>query len=102
MKRHTRLFWIAIVVLGLGAALAWAIPMFAGTRLTPHVARPIQFVALPTPPILQTPAPDVYKATSHSILVLVPDDVDPYMVYRPDTSAFQTPVYQPPGHWEKR
>jgi hypothetical protein len=102
MKRHSRLLWIAAVVLGFGASLALAIPMFAGARLSPSVARPIQFTVLPVQPTLQTLAPGVYKATPHAMLVLVPDDVDPCMVYRPDTSAVRMPVYQPPGHLEKR
>ena len=102
MKRHATFFWIAAVALGIGASLAWAIPMFAGTGLSPRVARPVQLVLLPPQPTLQTPAPGIYEATPHSILVLVPDDVDPRMIYRPDTSAFRTPIYQPPGHLEKR
>lgn len=36
------------------------------------------------------------------MLVLVPHNIDPSMIYRPDTSAYRTPVYQPPGHLEKR
>ncbi len=102
MKRHATFFWIVAAVLGIGASLAWAIPTFAGARLSPRIARPVQLVLLPPQPNLQTLAPGVYQATPHSMLVLVPDDVDPPMVYRPDTSAFRTPIYQPPGHLEKR
>jgi hypothetical protein len=102
MKRDATILRIAAVVLTIGAAIAWAIPTFTGTRLFPVVPRRVQLVLPPSHPTAQGPVPVIYKAAPHSLLVLVPEAVDPRMVYQPDASSFRTPVYQPPGHLEKR
>src|SRR5689334_565543 len=102
MKQHNTFLWVAAVVLAMGALLAWAIPAFTGTSLSPVAPRRVQFVLAPPHPTVRGQSPSIYKATPHSILVLIPDDIDRRIVHRPDTSGLQTPIYQPPGHLEKR
>ena len=102
MKRHVTFFWIAAMVLAMGASLAWAIPALTGRQLSPVVPRSVQFALPSSHWAAQGLAPGIYEATPHTTFVLAPNGVDLRMVYRPDTSGFRTPIYQPPGHLAKR
>jgi len=102
MRRHAAVLWIATAVLTTGASLLWAIPAFTSAPLSPVVPRRVQFVLPSSHPTVQGRGPGIYRAVPHSLWVLVPDEVDPRMVYRPDTSRFRTPVHHPPGYFERR
>lgn len=96
-----------MAALVVGASLTWAIPAFTDTRLSPAAPAGTRLSGAPTGVVKLTrtvaePAPGVYKAAPYSMLVVVPEEVDPRMVHRPDASGFKMPIYRPPMHFDKR
>jgi len=107
MKQNGRLWRRVVVALAVGVPLVCGIAAVTGMKASnsgPSTFAP----ALPRPQTagqaMKPPhhSPGIYMATPYSMIVVIPQPIDPHMVHATDLTRFKMPCIQPQMHLERR